>query len=113
MAAKKQPPETDSSMSSFETSLGELQEIVAKLEAGSTSLDESMQQFERGVGLLKSCYRVLEEAEQRIEILTGVDRDGQAHTEPFDASATFDSGEEATTPTRKTRSKPTRGELPF
>lgn len=113
MTAKKQMPETDSSTSSFEASLGELQEIVATLEAGSTSLEESMQQFERGVGLLRNCYRVLEEAEQRIEILTGVDRDGQPRTEPFDAAATFEGGEDTSTTTRKTRSKATRGELPF
>lgn len=114
MSAKKQTPETDpAAATSFEAALGELQEIVSKLESGSTTLEESMQQFERGVGLLKNCYRVLESAEQRIEILTGVDRDGNAITEPFDASATFEGVEEAVAPARKTRSRPTRGELPF
>ena len=50
-----------------------------------------MLQFEQGVGLLRQCYQVLEAAEQRIEILTGADREGNPRTAPFDGSATFDS----------------------
>ncbi len=100
---------------SFEDSLVELQDIVGNLESGTTSLHESIQQFERGVTLLKGCYQVLEGAEQRIEILTSIDRDGQPETEAFDASATIDSEtliEEA--PTRKTKAKSKGlGELPF
>ncbi len=114
MSAKKPTPDADpAAATSFEAAIGELQQIVSQLESGSTTLEESMQQFERGVGLLKNCYRVLESAEQRIEILTGVDRDGNAVTEPFDATATFEGVEEAKSPTRKPRSRPTRGELPF
>ena len=81
----------------FEESLGELQGIVNRLEDGSLPLDESMEQFERGIKLLKDCYRVLENAEQQIEILTRVDSNGQPQTEPFDASATFDSDSETET----------------
>ncbi len=113
MPAKNTAQADDSSVTSFEGSLSELQAIVGTLEAGSTSLEESMQQFERGVGLLKNCYRVLEDAEQRIEILTGVDRDGKAVTEPFDASATFEGVEEAAAPAKKGRAKSPRAELPF
>lgn len=95
MAKKKKAakPVDDSAVESaagFEESLGKLQQIVARLEDGSLPLEESMQQFENGIGLLRQCYQVLEAAEQRIEILTGVDRDGNPLTKPFDASATFD-----------------------
>jgi exodeoxyribonuclease VII small subunit len=75
----------------FEESLDELQQIVNQLEDGSLPLDDSMKQFERGIALLKDCYRVLGEAEQQIEILTSVDSNGEIQTAPFDASATFDS----------------------
>lgn len=81
----------EDSAAGFEESLGELQQIVSRLEDGSLPLEESMLQFEQGVGLLRQCYKVLEAAEQRIEILTGADRDGNPRTAPFDGSATFDS----------------------
>lgn len=103
--------ESEPNAQSFETSLAELQGIVSRLEDGSISLEESMRQFERGVGLLKNCYQVLDHAEQRIELLTGVDRAGQPQTRPFDGSATFDASKEEGS-SRKT--KPRRGdELPF
>ncbi len=90
-AKKPKPPvEEDGESVPFETSLSELQQIVSQLEDGSLPLEESMQQFERGVHLLRNCYQVLESAEHRIEILTGTDRDGTVRTEPFDATATFD-----------------------
>jgi exodeoxyribonuclease VII small subunit len=87
----KSKAETDSdqeSPHSFEESLSELQHIVNDLEDGTLGLEESMQRFEQGMALLKNCYLVLEEAEQKIEILTGFDADGNPQTTPFDASST-------------------------
>ncbi len=75
---------------SFEQALQELQQIVAELERGDIGLEESLQKFERGVKLLRCCYQILEQAEQRIEILTGIDEQGRPVTEPFDASATIE-----------------------
>ena len=46
-----------------------------------------MEQFERGISLLRNCYQVLEQAEQRIEVLTSVAEDGTVETEAFDAAA--------------------------
>ena len=70
---------------SFEASLAELQQIVADLEEGDLGLEESMQRFEKGVSLLRQCYKTLEQAEQRIEILTRMEADGTPRTEPFSA----------------------------
>jgi exodeoxyribonuclease VII small subunit len=78
----------------FEQSLNELQQIVSQLEGGALSLERSLVEFERGVGLLRTCYRVLEEAEQKIELLIGFDAEGQPVTEPFDASASYNAGEQ-------------------
>ena len=75
---------------SFEESLQELQQIVSELEEGEIGLEESLERFEKGIALLRSCYRILEQAEQRIEILVGRDADGEPLTEPFDASATVE-----------------------
>ena len=54
---------------SFETSLAELEEIVAKLEAGDLPLESSLELFEKGIGLSRECRERLTNAERRIEIL--------------------------------------------
>jgi exodeoxyribonuclease VII small subunit len=86
----------------FEQSLTQLQKIVTDLENGTLGLEESLGRFEQGVGLLKSCYQILEQAEQRIEVLTGFDEAGQPRTTPFDATATI---EQAPASPRKSPSK--------
>lgn len=55
---------------SFETKLKELESIVADLEGGSLSLEESITKFEQGIKLSKECTKGLEEAEKKINILT-------------------------------------------
>lgn len=83
----------DTSPQTFEGALTQLQQIVHDLEEGDLGLETSLARFEEGIGLLRSCYRILEQAEQKIEILTGQDSAGNPVTEPFDATATFDSGD--------------------
>ena len=53
----------------FERSLAELEAIVDKLEQGELSLDESLQQFERGVQLTRVCQTALKQAEHKVELL--------------------------------------------
>ena len=86
---------TDDAPLSFEGSLAELQQIVHDLEEGDLGLETSLSRFESGIRLLRSCYRILEQAEQKVEILTSPDAAGNPMTEPFDATATFDGGEKA------------------
>ncbi len=64
-----------------------------------------MQHFERGVKLLRSCYQSLETAEQKIEILTRVDADGNPVLDDFDATASIDTKGPAKTGRRKSSSK--------
>lgn len=51
---------------SFESELARLQEIVAKLEKGTESLDDSLKLFEEGTKISKFCHEVLDKAEQKI-----------------------------------------------
>ena len=53
----------------FEQSLGELEEIVTKLEAGDLALEDSLDLFEKGIKLSRECRSRLTNAERRIEIL--------------------------------------------
>ena len=50
----------------FEESLARLEEIVKSLEKGDAPLAESLGLFEEGAGLLRSCGRMLDEAEQKV-----------------------------------------------
>lgn len=56
-------------LSQFETSLGELEKIVERMEKGEQTLEESLRDFERGMALSKSCENILKKAEQRVEKL--------------------------------------------
>ena len=67
----------------FEQALLSLEEIVKKLESGSLSLDESLAAFEEAIGLVKICNEKLENAEQKVRILTE-DNDGTITDVPFD-----------------------------
>ena len=65
----------------FETALAELEALVEKMEQGELTLDESLQQFERGVQLTRSCQQALKAADQKVQIL--LEKDGQSALEPF------------------------------
>ncbi|OHB51461.1 MAG: exodeoxyribonuclease VII small subunit [Planctomycetes bacterium GWF2_42_9] len=52
---------------SFEQALKKLTEIVAKIESGQISLEQSLTQYEEGMELIKHCRGILEKAEKKIE----------------------------------------------
>ena len=58
----------------FEAALEELETLVADMESGSMSLDESLQAFERGIALTRHCQNALKQAELKVRTLT---RDGE------------------------------------
>ncbi len=87
------PEPMNDSAPSFEGALSQLQQIVHDLEEGELGLEPSLARFEEGIKLLRNCYLILEQAEQKIEILTGQDAAGNQLTSPFDATATFEGTE--------------------
>ncbi|GAB4356578.1 MAG: exodeoxyribonuclease VII small subunit [Methylohalobius sp. ZOD2] len=66
----------------FETQLKELEQIVERLEAGDVSLEDSLKLFEKGVQLARNCQQALQDAEQKVQILTQ-DDSGEAQLQPF------------------------------
>jgi exodeoxyribonuclease VII small subunit len=67
----------------FEKKLTRLEEIVAKMEGGEQTLEDSLKLFEEGVKLSRVCQKELEEAEQKVELLLGQDASGKAVTQDF------------------------------
>jgi len=53
----------------FEDALAELETLVTTLESGDQSLEESLQQFERGISLARHCQTSLKAAEQKVQVL--------------------------------------------
>jgi len=54
---------------SFEQALDGLTGLVEKLESGELPLEESVAAFEQGVKLSRRCEALLDQAEQRLQIL--------------------------------------------
>lgn len=75
MANKKTPLD-------FEAALTELEQLVALLEKGDLSLEDSLKKFEQGVKLTRSCQKALLEAEQKVQLL--IEKNGELSLEPFD-----------------------------
>lgn len=76
MAVKKK------SVFNFEQSLAELETIVKRMEAGDLTLEQSLEQFEKGIKLSGLCQEALTQAEQKVEILVEEAAE-RFSTEPF------------------------------
>jgi exodeoxyribonuclease VII small subunit len=76
--AKKTPQEPD-----FEAALQELETLVEKMEQGELSLEDSLNHFERGVRLSRTCQQALKAAEQKVEIL--MQKNASEEIVPFDS----------------------------
>jgi exodeoxyribonuclease VII small subunit len=70
----------------FETALAELNQIVEKMEKGGLTLENSLQDFERGIQLTRQCQESLKAAEQKVQIL--MQKNGDSSLENFEYEAT-------------------------
>jgi exodeoxyribonuclease VII small subunit len=78
VAESNAPPSggADSLPSSFESALNELEAVVARMESGELSLEQSLSAYQRGAALLQYCQGKLHDAQQQVKILeSGVLRD--------------------------------------
>lgn len=66
----------------FEEALKKLEEIVAQMESGELSLENSLKKYEEGIKLSRFCSKKLKEAQKNIEILLR-DSEGNLTSRPF------------------------------
>ena len=66
---------------SFEDAITQLTEIVGKIESGQIPLQGSLEQYERGMGLIKHCRVILQSAEKRIEEISKEPASDEAGTD--------------------------------
>ena len=77
----------------FEQALGELEQLVERLERGDLPLDEALKTFERGVALTRHCQGALKAAQQKVEILLKKSR--KAELQPFTGTEAEDAADAA------------------
>ncbi len=69
MAKKNDAAETAGAPASFEAALNELESLVASLESGSLTLEQSLASHKRGLELARYCQSTLAQAQQQVRIL--------------------------------------------
>jgi exodeoxyribonuclease VII small subunit len=68
MAKEKEKPGADASPT-FEGALKELESLVASLESGNLTLEQSLAAHKRGLELARYCQSTLAQAQQQVRIL--------------------------------------------
>ncbi|MYG40797.1 MAG: exodeoxyribonuclease VII small subunit [Nitrospira sp. SB0677_bin_15] len=66
----------------FEDALARLETIVTELEKGDLPLNDSLKMFEEGIKLSKTCLKMLDDAERKVEIMVQ-DKDGKKRLEAY------------------------------
>ncbi|HTY53620.1 MAG TPA: exodeoxyribonuclease VII small subunit [Candidatus Binataceae bacterium] len=70
----------------FEEELEELETIVARIDSGELSLEDSIAAFERGIGLVRVLNHKLDEIEKKVEVLVR-NAQGELRSTPYQNSA--------------------------
>jgi exodeoxyribonuclease VII small subunit len=71
------PKKTDSESKTLDPQLGyeeavaELEGLIAKMESGKLTLEDTLGSYKRGAELLKHCQKVLEQVEQQVKTFQG------------------------------------------
>jgi exodeoxyribonuclease VII small subunit len=73
----------------FEKSLNDLEKLVALMEDGELSLEDSLKHFERGIELTRACHKALADAEHRVQVLIK-NNDNKEELVSFDADQKID-----------------------
>ncbi|MDR2214182.1 MAG: exodeoxyribonuclease VII small subunit [Pseudomonadales bacterium] len=77
----------------FELALAELEALVAGMEDGELSLEDSLKAFEKGVKLTRECQQALAQAEQKVQLL--MQEGATVETEPYALEADEDESGDA------------------
>ncbi len=73
----KEETKSDVTKLTFEQAIKELTSIVGKIEQGEITLSDSLQQYEKGMSLIKHCRKILQDAEKRIEKISSEQEGGK------------------------------------
>lgn len=82
-AADAVPAEIDPQVAAlgFEEAVEQLEAIIERMERGEIALEDSLREYARGDALVRRCRQILDQAEQRIEAISGQSLDAGARPE--------------------------------
>ena len=81
MNRKTKAPNKDQ-LPDLETSLTEINTLISHMEQGEQNLEQSLEQFERGIHLIKHCQKILQDAENKVLIL--IQNNAQDTLQPYE-----------------------------
>ncbi len=82
---KKDKPSDDKPR--FEDVLKSLEQSVQDLESGRLGLDDALKTYESSVNLLSQCKNLLDDAQRKVMLVTGVDEAGQPFGKAFEVAS--------------------------
>lgn len=62
----------------FEQAMQALEALVTRMETGDLPLEQTVQEFQRGMGLVKQCQEALDAAQRRVEHLLAESQEAQS-----------------------------------
>lgn len=65
----------------FEHSLAQLEAVVERMEQGDLPIEEALKAFEEGVKLTRECQGILDQTEQKVQML--IEQQGEFKAQPF------------------------------
>ncbi|MGH2272776.1 exodeoxyribonuclease VII small subunit [Anaerohalosphaeraceae bacterium U12dextr] len=71
---------------SFEQAIDQLNQIVSRIEMGQVPLQESLEQYEKGMKLIRYCRGILQDAEKRIEMISAKEEQKPTESDPADSN---------------------------
>ncbi len=71
---------------SFEQAIDQLNQIVSRIEMGQVPLQESLEQYEKGMKLIRYCRGILQDAEKRIEMISAQEEPKRAESDSSDSN---------------------------
>lgn len=77
----------DKNPASYEEAVAELEQLVAKMEAGELSLEQSIDAYRRGADLIRFCTAKLDKVEKQVKVLDG------KILKPFQTDTTDEAGQ--------------------
>lgn len=62
-------PDTKNEIGNFDSSLGELEKLLERIETDELSLEDALTNYEIGINLIRTAQKILSQAEQKVQLL--------------------------------------------
>lgn len=57
----------------LEEAFSQLEDVIAKMQSGELTLEQSFQKYEEGMKLIQSCHSAIDKVEKKLQVIEGVE----------------------------------------